>query len=478
MGARFSKRIRMNCPMYKHEERVEIYLSTESKIELIRKSVNEIKLIDTHEHLQREDNRVRGQVDVLSVFFLQYASSDLITSGLSYGEYEAILDPTRSLEERWETFSPFWERIRNTSYAKSVNIAAKDLYGDEINENTYRQISKRMQEANKKGLYRWILKERAGIEISLQDTLPKPETNAFWNTPPVTKLLDVDREFFIPVHRFQDFLLIQDRSDIEGIAHRRSTSIHTLSDLVRNLEMEFCELAATIAAVKIWLGYRRSVKFEKTTFHDAEEVFNQIFSQTSFDRIDAEGIRITVPASMTLDEAKPLHDFMAHRLIQLAGDNSIPVQIHTGYHEGNENLLSNTNPLNLTNLFMEYKNVKFDLFHGGYPYIGESSALAKTFPNVYLDMAWLHIISPHAAREALSEWLEAVPASKILGFGGDYVFAEGTYGHSVIARDNVARVLTKKVEERDITAEEAVRLAKRILRENARELFLNRLGMA
>ena len=443
----------------------------------IRKAVNTVRLMDTHEHLQREDNRIRGQVDVLSTFFLQYASSDLISSGLSYSEYETIIDPNQPLEKRWTIFSPFWENIRNTSYARVLNIASRDLYGDEIDDKTYKQISKRMKEANKKGLYRWVLKEKAGIEVSLQDTLLKAETGAFWKTLPITKLLDVDREFFVPVHRFQDFILIQDRSDIEGIAHRRGTSIHTLSDLVKNLEMEFRAVSNSIAAVKLWLGYRRSIRFDKTASSEAEKVFNSIFSQTSFDRLEVDSVRMTVPEGISLNEAKPLHDFIVHKVIQLAGEYSIPVQIHTGYHEGNENLLSNTNPLNLVNLFMEYKNVKFDLFHGGYPYIGESSALAKMFPNVYLDLAWLHIVSPHAAREALSEWLDTVPANKILGFGGDYVFVEGTYGHSVIARDNVARVLSQKVEDGDLRVAEAVILAQRILRENAQTLFLKRIGL-
>lgn len=444
----------------------------------IRSAVNEIKLIDTHEHLQREENRIKGEVDVLATFFLQYASSDLISSGLSYRYYQSILDPAQPLEKRWEIFSPYWENIKNTSYARALNIAARDLYGDEINDQTYKKISKRMKEENKKGLYRWVLKEKAGIELSLQDTILKPRTYAFWNTPPVERLLDVDREFFIPVHRFEDFLLIQDRIDIESIGQRRGARLHTLSDLVKNLEAEVRELSKTIAAVKLWVGYRRSLKFEKETFAEAEQVFNNICSQKNFVRVDAEGVRITVPGGITLDDAKPLHDFMTHKIIQLAGEYSVPVQIHTGFHEGNENLLMNTNPLNLTNLFMEYKDVKFDLFHGAYPWVGECSALAKTFPNVYLDMAWLHIISPHTAREALYQWLDTVPANKILGFGGDYVFVEGSYGHSVIARDNVARVLTMKVEDGDLTLEEAITLAKRILRENAKALFLRRIGIS
>jgi predicted TIM-barrel fold metal-dependent hydrolase len=168
---------------------------------------------------------------------------------------------------------------------------------------------------------------------------------------------------------------------------------------------------------------------------------------------------------------KTFQDFIVHRLVQLAIKHNLPVQIHTGLQEGNENIITSGNPTDLTNLFMEYKEARFDIFHGSYPYVGELAVLAKNFQNVYIDMAWLHIISPYVARRALSEWLDTVPSNKILGFGGDYVFVEGIYGHSVLARDNVARVLAKKVEEEGYSLVEAKELARMILRDNALNLF-------
>ena len=84
---------------------------------------------------------------------------------------------------------------------------------------------------------------------------------------------------------------------------------------------------------------------------------------------------------------------------------------------------------------------------------------------------FIHIISPFKARQALSEWLDAVPFNKIFGFGGDFIFAEGVYGHSVLARDNISRVLAEKVEEDSLDESKAIILAKRLLRDNACEFF-------
>jgi hypothetical protein len=81
----------------------------------------------------------------------------------------------------------------------------------------------------------------------------------------------------------------------------------------------------------------------------------------------------------------------------------------------------------------------------GYPYQGVTAALAKMFPNVFIDMCWSHIISPGAAMHALSDFLDAVPYNKICGFGGDYAFVDGVYGHLYLARRNISQVLAAKV---------------------------------
>ncbi|NIM45433.1 MAG: amidohydrolase family protein, partial [Nitrososphaeria archaeon] len=123
-----------------------------------------------------------------------------------------------------------------------------------------------------------------------------------------------------------------------------------------------------------------------------------------------------VPQGIGFEEAKPLQDYVVHTMIQLAEKHGYPVQIHTGLHEGNENILENSNPLLLTNLFMEYRKVKFDIFHAGYPYFRELATLAKNFQNVYPDLCWIHVVSPSAARTILAEWLDTVPSNKILAF--------------------------------------------------------------
>jgi uncharacterized protein len=125
----------------------------------------------------------------------------------------------------------------------------------------------------------------------------------------------------------------------------------------------------------------------------------------------------------------------------------------------------------MVDLLFSYPKTRFDLFHGAYPYCGELATLAKNFQNVYLDMCWLHIISPAVSRRMLDEWIETVPSNKILGFGGDYLFVEGVYGHAVMARENIASTLAAKVEDGYFTEEEALVVMRKLLRGNAAHLY-------
>ena len=103
--------------------------------------------------------------------------------------------------------------------------------------------------------------------------------------------------------------------------------------------------------------------------------------------------------------------------------------------------------------------------------LGEVAALAKMFPNVTADFCWMWVLSPVAARRALDEMLETVPANKILGFGGDYRYVELTYAHARMARAGIAEVLAAKMARGWCTEREAVEMARLLLADNAARLF-------
>ena len=428
----------------------------------IMNAVYGVKVVDTHEHLMRESDRLKMQADPLHVFLPHYLSSDLISSGMTLDELNSIRSVKTPLEERWQVFLPYWQKVENTGYAQAIKIAVKDLYGiDGFDSAAWKPLKEAMEKRQQAGFYRWVLRTKGGIEVSINDSL---------------FTIDVESELQVPVMRFDNYATPLSRDDLATLSARTGIPIHSLDDLLEALESEFAGIAKQIVGVKIGLAYQRTLNFEKVTYAEAEDVFNRIYRTRSFRRKEvmpypAWPIGTYSPEGMSFDEAKTLQDFVVHRIIQLAERYALPVQIHTGMQEGNENIVSNSNPTLLTDLIREYKNVKFDLFHAGYPYARELAVLAKNFPNVYPDLCWVHILSPTAAKAILSEWLDLVPSNKILGFGGDYRFVEGVYGHVVLARRNVAAVLQEKVASSEVELRQVPQLASRVLRENARELY-------
>ncbi len=174
--------------------------------------------------------------------------------------------------------------------------------------------------------------------------------------------------------------------------------------------------------------------------------------------------------TLSKTEKKALQDFMFHWIIKKSIEFDLPIQIHTGYLAGNGNVLENSHPLKLNNLFLEYPKAKFVLLHGGYPWTSEFSALGKMFPNVYLDLVWLPQISREVAVRSLDEMLDCVPYNKFF-WGGDCHLIEESTGSLEFGKDVVAQVLAARVNRGLMTEEVARDVALKIFRENALRYF-------
>lgn len=415
----------------------------------LQEYVDNLWIVDTHEHLPSEEERLRGPSDPLAALFLHYASCDVVSAGLRPEDLARCRDASTPLVERWALFEPYWKRAANTGYARSLLHAISDLYGIQgLDATTIAPLAEAMEDRRRPGLYRWVLKERSRIAVSILDSNPA-----------------ADPEFFVSVVRFDDFLAPTGLEGLRALERRSGVSIHGLGDLELALETQFQnEREKGIVGLKSGLAYVRPLDYRKPDRPDAERAVHRLLAG------DPEyrwwGDRTLSPAAM-----RPLCDHMMHRLLRLAEESDLPFQIHTGIQEGNGNDIRNSDPKLLIPLFQEYPRVKFDIFHSGYPFLSDLTVMAKNFPNVFIDMCWMHIVSPAAARRALAEYLDAVPANKILGFGGDYCFVEGVYGHQKIARRNVATVLAEKVCDGHCTLAEAEEMAVRLLQRNPIELF-------
>ncbi len=409
-----------------------------------------LEIIDTHEHLPLEADRPKNS-DVLSEWLQHYFSCDLVSAGLKPEDLAKVRDVNGDILKRWKTVEPYWHAAESTGYGRSLSIAARDIYGiEEINARTIAELDRRFREARDKGgHYKFVLKDKSRIALSIRDSAPVPykETaDPFVFTTRIDQLLS-------PVH-YAQMRAAGDAEDVE---------IHSLGDWMkatRKCIERHIDGKKRVVCLKCGLAYHRSLRFDKVARNDAELAFNEFFQDCNL-----PDWRPSIKAG------KALTDWMMHFVCQVADEHGLTFQIHTGLQEGNGNIIYDSNPTLLSNLFLEYRNVRFDIFHMGYPYIMELGNLAKNFRNVFIDMCWGHIISPEAARRALVEWLDAVPANKISAFGGDYGFVDGVYGHQYLARRNVAWSLSQKVNDGSVSLARAKEIANWVFIDNPRNLF-------
>ncbi len=412
--------------------------------------INALTIIDTHEHLVPADERPWG-LDVLAEWLQHYFSCDLISAGMSESELQTVRDPQRSIAERWRIAEPYWHAAESTGYGRSLALAARDLYGiAAINAGTIEQLNEAFKAAHTQpGHARTVLREKSNVALIIRDTMPVP----YHETDDLLVYNMHTESFTSPAHY----------SQMRALGAEVGVEIHTLNDwmeAVRRQMQKYLNGQTRVVCLKCSLAYHRSLRFDKVAYADAERAFNEFFADCNLP--DWRPPR---------KAAQALCDWMMHFTCRVADDHNLVYQIHTGLQEGNGNVIYDSNPTLLTNLFLEYRNARFDLFHMGYPYVMEVGNLAKNFRNVFIDMCWGHIVSPEAARRALVEWLDAVPANKISAFGGDYCFVDGIYGHQLLARQNVAAALAQKVTDGSLSHARAEEIATWVFVDNPKQLF-------
>ncbi|HSK09240.1 MAG TPA: amidohydrolase family protein [Vicinamibacterales bacterium] len=410
----------------------------------IAAGVGAIRLVDTHEHISAEAERLKTVPSLFSL--LHYVSSDMWADGMDRAMSERTLGSASiPLAKQWELIAPYWANVRTTAYGRSLLRAVRDLYGiDDISEATYAEISRRVSEANRPGWYEYVLKKRAGIDIAISDVGSSGAA--------------LDPALFRAVIRLDHFLVVP--QGLSVVQREQGVTIGTLEEWEHALQSAVASAREKkFVGIKSAVAYQRSLDFSAVDRAEAEALFNQ-----ARDRGVKPG-----PADWGRDKA--LQDYMFGKIADACARYDLPLQIHTGFFFDTWRNVTQANPAHLIPFIIRHKNTRFVLMHSGYPYGPELLAMAKNLPNVTIDMSWTYVISPSFAARFLDEAIETVPADKILGFGGDYQVPEGAYAHAMLCREVVAKVLADKVTAGYWSEEEALGFARAILRDNAIRAF-------
>lgn len=417
-------------------------------------AVLDMPVIDTHEHLPPDEKRRDRTRDVLGEYLTHYLSSDLVSAGLSKQDLEAACDPARPIAERWQLVERYWEWSRFTGYARALDLSVRRIYGiSSIRRETIEELNEAFQAARcDEGHFHRVLKEICHIRTAILDAPGEPD--------------DCDAAFFRRVWQPAPYVMAAPRDEmsmIDWLEKRFGLTVKNLDDWLECFDRELERILARGA-----VGLKNALAYHRTLYYASDVPYTtakQAFS-ASVSRWDQGGRR---PEGLVFEP--PLQDYIMHWVFRRANEKGLRFQIHTGLQEGNGNIIANSDPSHLSAVFLAYPDIHFDLFHIGYPYQGIVSAQAKNFPNVSIDMCWAHIISPAASRQALDDFLDAVPYNKILGFGGDYIFVDGVAGHLQLAKETISRVLADKAAAGVMTVDQALRIAYHLLFANAQRVF-------
>ncbi len=146
---------------------------------------------------------------------------------------------------------------------------------------------------------------------------------------------------------------------------------------------------------------------------------------------------VTFRGDLSQDGIVVFQDWVMHECCKQAHERNWPHQVHVGTHN-----LGDSNPMPLEDLSQRYPNMDIVMLHC-WPYLREAGWLAKHRPNIYIDTCWMPVLNPAFLREALTMWINYVPAHKIM-LAHDSTSVEMATGSSLFTREILAEALTSQ----------------------------------
>ena len=388
----------------------------------IREWLRGIPVISSHEHhLETPDQQ---KLDLDSIFSHSYV-----------GWCSKPKAGTREARASWLS------TIRANSYFVWLEKSIMELYGcDPITEDNWDGLSQAIRRSHQDAGFHWsILSGPARYRRFVEDSYWRPGGCA-GNPGLAASAYRMDSW----MAGFHPDCLDHDHRNPRLFTGEKPDCLEAyLAAIRRDMESQ-----PTVCALKCAAAYERSLRFERVSRKKAETIFGKH------------------PSLVTEEEKKAFGNFIFFYFLSLAKEKGLPVQIHTGLAQ-----LPGSDPLLLEPVIAQNPEIRFVLFHGGFPWIYQTASLAHNHPNVYLDMNWIPLVSTKAAVLTLHTFLEILPDSTHLSWGGDAWTSEESYGALLAMREVMAEVFSEKLSSHFYSAALVEELANGILWRNAKALY-------
>jgi hypothetical protein len=366
-----------------------------------------------------EADFIKGSYDFADL--MSYVGLDLGMAGLPaepWGGAQWAPRAGDSVEDKWQRVKPYWPFVRTSAYARCYRRLLKLFFGvDDLDDETVHTVSEGIGRYQHAGVYDEYLHGEYGVRVMLQAQGPDPSP---------------EPEHFAPVYCFDGLAgAFAADSARHALGHDLPSDFPDFRGLVR----EHLDNAVSNGIVGLKIGgtaRRRPLDFVPHSAEDVQGSYRYLLQQADDDWQNPQ----------TCGRLKPFQDAAHWIVFEKAGELGLPIQAHSGLEfmqpwDGR--------PTALIPSLTRFPDTRFAIFHGSYPHMAELTGLAKSFPNVYLDLAWFHLLSERQARTWLAEWLDVLPHNKLFAFGGDVFLFFGTCSHLETAQENIAAVLAERV---------------------------------
>jgi predicted TIM-barrel fold metal-dependent hydrolase len=409
--------------------------------------IQQMPLCDTHEHLHKEHTWIDEGPDILQDLFGNYVVADLKTAGANPAAIERLLHkPDAPVGDRFRDIQSAWHATQFTGYGEAVRLIASKIYGlEELTAGGLDQAQTRLTDLRKAGGRYDLLKNEANLDHIQTD-------DGCWPCLPDRSGLD----FFFYDLSWVGFC--NGQIDPEAIEAETSVAVNDLNSLDKAMAAIFAKYASVAIAVKTQHAYSRTLFWEEREQEDASRALEAVLSKGPED----------VPEATRLC----LGDWCWAKGVELAVEHDLPFKIHTGYYAGNDRMpVDRIAAGNMCGLLAKYLDARFVLMHIAYPYNNELIAIAKHYPNVWVDLCWAWSIDPFSSADFVRRFIHTVPVNKLFGFGGDTGWPTSSAAYAIQMRHWFTSAMESEVVEGLLTEPQAKRVASRIMHDNQYDCF-------
>lgn len=421
-------------------------IKTSASYREIKAHIDSVPAIDTHDHLKPLpilQGTVRTDQGVGITLYSIWNSSYL-----SWIHEVTPWPASGKFEDWWPRARENFANVRATSFYRYQLPIFTDLYGvdfETITDAQAREVNQRIFKnyQNQDWIYE-VVTRKANIELMFVDP--------YWDRLTRTNHYPFGVAVLNVTRLLRGFHPTEFAAEVDSpfrYAREQGLPVATLDDYLAVLE-HWLKSGKDSGAVclKTTTAYERTLQFDRVQKTNAAAVYGRTRAQ------------------LTEAEIKSFEDFIVWSLAAMSAKLDLPFQIHTGHAR-----IQGSNPMNLIPLIEGNPKTKFILFHGGYPWVGETGAIMQRhWRHVWVDSVWLPTISYSMGKRAYQEWLEVMPSNRLL-WGADAHHAEGIYGATETTRRCLAEALAEKVERGELRMPDALRIGRQVMRENALELF-------